>query len=67
MQVTIKEAQGAQSPCRGEKILLLREILSDETEDLVEMHTQAYCFEYNMCKLPCHPVLICWKFEYKQS
>ena len=35
MQVTIEEAQGAQS---YKKNLLLKEILSDGTEDLVEMH-----------------------------
>ena len=36
MQVTIEEAQGAQS---DKKILLLKEILSDGTEDLIEIVT----------------------------
>ena len=35
MQLTIEEAKGAQS---WEKNLLLREILSDGTEDLIELH-----------------------------
>ena len=35
MQVTIEEAQGAQS---NKKIIILKEILSDGTEDLIKMH-----------------------------
>ena len=47
MQVTIEEAQGAQS---WKKILLLREMLSDGTEDLIEMHD---CFRQTWVQLFC--------------
>ena len=35
MQVTIEEAEGAQS---NKKIILLNELLSDGAKDLIEMH-----------------------------
>ena len=35
IQVTVEKAKGAQS---GKKILLLREILSDGTDNLIELH-----------------------------
>ena len=69
MQVTIEEAQGAQSL---KTFLLLREISSDGTDVLIKMHDcyrQTYFnyFEYKIWKIPCIYVLICWKFECKQS
>ena len=53
-----------------EIFLLFREMFSVRIEDLIEMHDRKRdfnCFEYKMGKFPCHSVLICWKFEYKQS
>ena len=69
MQLTIEEAKGAQS---WEKNLLLREILSDGTQDLIELHDctdiPAFnCPEYKIWKWPSFSVLICWKFAYQQS
>ena len=69
VQVTIQEAQGVQS---YKKNLVLREMLWDGTEDLIERHdlqtTWIQLFWITKFeKLQCNSVFTCWKFEYKQS
>ena len=69
MQVTIEEAHGVnleknfscwEKYCQVEQKTELKCMIVTYKADF-------NCFEYKIWKIPCFSILICWKFEYKQS